>query len=223
MRALGSGLRCPPAATDKAASNAIVITTQGANAALGAEGYQLEVTPKGVTITATAGPGLFYSTQTLLQLMPPKVFSTKKVENAVAWTIPAVQIEDQPRFAWRGLMLDVSRHFFSKDEIKSFLDLMAQHKLNTFHWHLVDDQGWRIEIKRYPKLTEVGAWRKDVGFGFDPKESKAYGPDGRYGGYYTHDDIREIIAYAKDRYITVLPGDRDAGAIRWRRWRPIPS
>ena len=102
-------------------------------------------------------------------------------------------------------MVDVSRHFFNKEEIKNFLDLMAQHKLNTFHWHLTDDQGWRIEIKRYPKLTEVGAWRKDIGFGFDPKESTAYGPDGRYGGFYTQDDIREIVAYAKDRYITIVP------------------
>ena len=82
---------------------------------------------------------------------------------------------------------------------------MAQHKLNTFHWHLTDDQGWRIEIKRYPKLTEVGAWRKDIGFGFNPKESTAYGPDGRYGGFYTQDDVREIVAYAKDRYITIVP------------------
>ena len=93
--------------------------------------------------------------------------------------MPAVTIVDHPRYAWRGLMLDVSRHFFNKEEIKNFLDLMAQHKLNTFHWHLVDDEGWRIEIKRYPKLTQIGAWRKDIGFGLDPKAGTAYGPDGR--------------------------------------------
>ena len=148
---------------------------------------------------------MFYGTQTLLQLLPPEVFSPNKVEEAVAWTVPAVQIEDQPRFRWRGLMVDVGRHFFNKDEIKNFLDLMAQHKLNTFHWHLTDDQGWRIEIKRYPKLTEVGAWRKDIGWRLDPKSSTAYGPDGRYGGFYTQDDIREIVAYAKARYINVVP------------------
>jgi hexosaminidase len=185
--------------------NAIVLTTNNANRSLGAEGYQLEVAPEGVVVTAADGPGLFYGTQTLLQLLPPQVFSRKKVEDVAAWTAPAVVIEDQPRFAWRGLMLDVSRHFFNKEEVKDFLDLMAQHKMNTFHWHLVDDQGWRIEIKHYPKLTEVGAWRNGIGFGFDAKESTAYGPDGRYGGFYTQDDIREVVAYAKDRYITIVP------------------
>ena len=185
--------------------NAILVTTKGANKALGAEGYQLKVEMRGVVLTATDGPGLFYGAQTLLQLLPPQIFSPKKVEETVAWTAPAVKIEDQPRFVWRGLMLDVSRHFFNKEEIKNFLDLMAQHKMNTFHWHLVDDQGWRIEIKRYPKLTEIGAWRKNIGFGFDRKDSTAYGPDGRYGGFFTQDDIREVVAYAKARYITIVP------------------
>ena len=174
---------------------------------MGAEGYQLEATADGVLITATSGAGLFYGTQTLLQLLPPQVFSPEQPETGVgiAWTVPAVHIEDQPRFVWRGLMLDVSRHFFNKVEIKNFLDLMAQHKLNTFQWHLTDDQGWRIEIKKYPKLTEIGAWRSGIGFGLDPKATKAYGPDGRYGGFFTHDDVREIVAYAKDRYITIVP------------------
>ena len=148
---------------------------------------------------------MFYGMQTLLQLLPPQVFSPAKVEAPVAWTVPAVEIKDQPRFRWRGLLLDVSRHFFNKQEIKNFLDLMGQHKLNTFHFHLVDDNGWRVEIKRYPKLTEVGAWRKGIDFGLNPKDSTAYGKDGQYGGYYTQDDIRELVAYAQARYITIVP------------------
>ncbi len=116
-----------------------------------------------------------------------------------------MEIEDAPRFAWRGFMLDVSRHFFNPDEIKRVLDLMALHKLNVFHWHLTDDQGWRIEIKRYPRLTQVGAWRRTIGFGLNPKDSTAYGPDGRYGGFYTQDEIRDIVAYASARHITIVP------------------
>ena len=110
---------------------------------------------------------------------------------------PCVSILDRPRFPYRGLLLDVSRHFFNKEEIKNFLDLMAQHKLNTFQWHLTDDNGWRIEIKRYPKLTQIGAWRKGIDFGLNPKDGTAWGPDWRYGGFYTQDDIREIVAYAQ--------------------------
>src|SRR5207249_1908092 len=106
---------------------------------------------------------LFYGVQTLLQLLPPEIFSTNRVRG-VDWKLPGVQIEDQPRFGWRGLMLDVSRHFFTKDEVKQLLDAMALLKLNTFHWHLADDQGWRVQIKKYPKLTQVGAWRSGIGF-----------------------------------------------------------
>jgi hexosaminidase len=116
-----------------------------------------------------------------------------------------VHIEDQPRFAWRGFLLDVGRHFFTKAEIKQLLDLMALHKLNIFHWHLTDDQGWRLEIKKYPRLTGIGAWRKNIGFGLDPKAGTAYGPDGRYGGYYTQADVRELVAYADSRHITIVP------------------
>ena len=170
----------------------------------GSEGYTLQVTPHRVTIRAAQPAGLFYGIQTLRQLLPPQVESRQPVP-AQTWTIPCVEIKDRPRFAWRGLMLDVSRHFFNKAEVKQVLDAMALHKLNTFHWHLVDDNGWRIEIKKHPKLTQIGAWRKDIGFGLDPKSSTAYGPDGRYGGFYTQDDIRDVIAYAAAQHITIVP------------------
>ncbi len=123
----------------------------------------------------------------------------------VAWQIPCVEIKDWPRFPWRGFMLDVSRHFFNKSEVETLLDAMAMQKLNVFHWHLTDDHGWRIEIKKYPRLTGVGAWRKEAGFGFDPKLSTAYGPDGRYGGFYTQDDVCDVVKYAAARHITVVP------------------
>ena len=182
----------------------VLLTTHGAKTNLGPEGYELAVTPNSVVIRAPTETGLFYGSQTLLQLLPSKIFSANCVSN-VAWQIPCLQIEDWPRFKWRGLLFDVSRHFFSKSEVETILDAMALHKLNTFHWHLTDDHGWRIEIKKYPKLTQIGAWRPSAGFGFDPKASSAYGPDGRYGGFYTPDDIREVIKYAAARHITVVP------------------
>ena len=185
-------------------TSGILLTTSGANSALGAEGYELTVTPKLVVIRAPTQAGLFYGVQTLLQLLPPEIFSSKVVADAV-WQVPCVKIEDQPRFGWRGLMLDVSRHFYNKQEVEALLDVMALHKLNTFHWHLVDDQGWRIEIKKYPKLTSVGAWRSSVGFGLPANSTTAYGPDGRYGGFYTQDDIREVVAYAQKLHITIIP------------------
>ncbi len=204
------------------AKGRIELTTKWANPALGAEGYELDVTPDAVIIKAPSQAGLFYGVQTLMQLLPPQIFSRTSVTN-VAWEIPfAVHIEDQPRFQWRGFMLDCARHFFSKEDVKRVLDEMALHKLNTFHWHLTDDQGWRIEIKKYPKLTEVGAWRaqssvtppeNDDGerdtqndhpaWSVTPKS--AYGPDGRYGGFYLQDDVREVVAYAASLHITVVP------------------
>ncbi len=171
---------------------------------LGAEGYELSVTQRFVTITAPTPAGLFYGSQTLLQLLPPDVFSTQDV-SGVNWTVPCAEISDAPRFQWRGFMLDVSRHFFTVPEVEQVLDLMALYKLNTFHWHLVDDQGWRIQIKKYPKLTSVGAWRDDIGFGLDPKSSTAYDKQGRYGGFYTQRDIRKVVAYAAARHITIVP------------------
>lgn len=182
----------------------ILLTTKGSIPHPSAEGYELTVTGDSVVIHARESAGLFYGVQSLLQLLPPEVLASKPVRDT-AWIIPAVHIEDQPRFAWRGFLLDVGRHFFTKAEIKQLLDLMALHKLNIFHWHLTDDQGWRLEIKKYPRLTEIGAWRKSIGFGLDPKAGTAYGPDGRYGGYYTQADVRELVAYAQALQITIVP------------------
>ena len=182
----------------------ILLTTTDAAASSSPEGYRLTATNDAIVIRAPASAGLFYGVQSLLQLLPPEALATNRATNA-GWTVPFVDIEDKPRFAWRGYLLDVGRHFFTKEETKRLFDLMALHKLNTFHWHLTDDQGWRIEIKKYPRLTEVGAWRKNIGFGLDPKAGTAYGPDGRYGGYYTQADIRELVAYAASRHITIVP------------------
>jgi hexosaminidase len=182
----------------------ILLTTKNADAKLGPEGYELGVKPDSVVIRAPTQAGLFYGVQSLLQLLPPEIFSTSVVTK-LEWQIPCVQIEDWPRFKWRGLMLDVSRHFFKKSEVETILDAMALHKLNTFHWHLTDDHGWRIEIRKYPRLTQVGAWRTGVDFNLDPKSTTAYGPDGRYGGFYTQEDIRAIVAYAAARHITIVP------------------
>jgi hexosaminidase len=181
-----------------------VLTTREAQPTLATEGYTLSVTPGRVVIRAGGSAGLFYGVQSLLQLLPPEVLAPNPVQG-IDWTVPCVQIEDRPRFPWRGFLLDVGRHFFNPAEIKQVLDLMALHKLNTFHWHLTDDQGWRIEIKKYPRLTEVGAWRKGIGFGLDPKAGSAYGPDGRYGGFYSQAEVRDIVAYAQARNITIVP------------------
>lgn len=184
--------------------NSIFLSTVDAKSDLGLEGYELTVSTDAVVIRAREQAGLFYGVQTLLQLLPPQVYASSP-NRQVAWEVPAVRIKDAPRFKWRGLMLDVSRHFFDKEQIKRLLDLMALHKLNTFHWHLVDHDGWRIDLAKYPKLTQVGAWRHDIGYGLDPRTSRAFGPDGKYGGYYTKDDIREVLAYATARHINVVP------------------
>ena len=168
---------------------------------MGAEAYKLSVEPKRIDITAATAAGFFYAFQTLKQLMPRNVMAGVPDENVKEWSVPAVFIEDEPRFGWRGFMLDEGRHFYGKEEIKKILDVMAAYKMNRFHWHLTEDQGWRIEIKKYPKLTEVGAWRdsKVLGWG-DVK------PDGqRYGGYYTRKDVKEIVEYAKKRFIEIVP------------------
>ena len=168
--------------------------------ALDAERYRLDVASSGVTVRASSLPGFLYAVQTVKQLLPAAFFGGE-ADAATAWTLPCVAIDDAPRFAYRGLMLDVARHFFSKEEVEKIIDLMAFHKLNRLHWHLTDDQGWRIEIKRYPRLTEYGSIRKGT---VVKKNWDQY--DGvPYGGYYTQDEIREVVAYAAARGITVIP------------------
>jgi hexosaminidase len=202
-RATGYPLEIVPAES-AGASASILLTTRDSRADLGPEGYQLDVRPGSVVIRAPAQAGVFYGVQSLLQLLPPAIFSSNRV-TGVAWRMPCMRIEDWPRFKWRGLMLDVSRSFYTRQEVERLLDWMAMQKLNTFHWHLTDDHGWRIEMRKYPKLTEAGAWRAGLGFGLDPKSTSAYGPDGRYGGYYTANDIREVVQYAAARQITIVP------------------
>jgi hexosaminidase len=170
---------------------------------IGKEGYTLISSSSGVVISANEPAGLFYGMQTLLQLLPKEIESKKVI--AGNWTIPLVQITDYPRFRWRGMMLDVSRNFFTKDEVKRYIDQISRVKYNTFHWHLTDDNGWRIEIKSLPKLTEVGAWRVprygQFGQRADPKPGEA----ATVGGFYTQEDIKEIIKYAQDRNVTIVP------------------
>jgi hexosaminidase len=166
---------------------------------IGNEGYLLNVNPTSVTITANTKAGIVYGMQTLFQILP--AIRTNEVLK-----IPAMQIKDYPRFKWRGMHLDVSRHFFSPDLIKKYIDLMALYKFNTFHWHLTDDQGWRIEIKKYPKLTQVGAWRVDETdkvWGQRPQATEGETPT--YGGYYTQEQIKDIVKYAALRNITIVP------------------
>ena len=182
-----------PLQTSKSAKSrrdAIFLTTRGADSALGKEGYQLDVTPQTITLRAPASAGLFYATQTLRQLLPPQIEAREKARG-VSWKVPGVCIWDKPRFSYRGFMLDSSRHLQSESFVKRTLDLMAYHKLNVFQWHLTDDQGWRIESKKYPKLNEIGSWREENGK--------------RYGGFFTQDQIRDIVAYAAQRGITIIP------------------
>jgi hexosaminidase len=174
------------------------------DAQLGAEGYQLEVSPEKVLIRANHTSGLFYGVQSLLQLLPKEIES-KALISHVKWEIPAVSVIDYPRFAWRGAMLDVSRHFFNKEEVKDFIDQIARYKFNRFHWHLTDDNGWRIEIKSLPRLTEVGAWRVERHGQFGSRRDPEAGEPATYGGFYTQEDIREVVQYAKERYIEILP------------------
>jgi len=168
------------------------------------EQYTLISGAKGITITAAAPAGLFYGVQTLLQLLPAAVES-KTVVLQKSWTVPAVEIKDYPRFAWRGLMFDVSRHFFTKQEVKEFIDEMARYKFNLLHLHLTDDQGWRIEIKSYPKLTEKGAWNVKKTGTFGTFSDPAADEPRNYGGFFTQDDIRELVAYAGSQFVNILP------------------
>lgn len=198
-QATGYALRAIPG--DKGGIQFAINTTP--NPALGTEGYTLDASPKRVVITANQPAGLFYGMQSLVQLLPKEIEGAKAA--TVAWTIPAVRITDQPRFGWRGIMLDVSRNFFTKEEVKRYIDQLAALKYNTFHWHLTDDNGWRIEIKSLPKLTEVGAWRVERAGKFGSREAPKPGEPAKVGGFYTQDDIREVVQYAADRYVTIVP------------------
>lgn len=161
---------------------------------LGDEGYRLFIDNDNITVRAEKTNGLFYAIQSIYQLLPVGQTANQAV------LIPAVEIVDKPRFGWRGLMLDVGRYFYSVDYIKKYIDYLAMHKMNVFHWHLVEDHGWRIEIKKYPRLTDVSAWRPSTNFQRGP-----YINHHPHGGFYTHEDVKEVVAYAQERYVTVIP------------------
>jgi hexosaminidase len=184
-----TGFALPVTGENVSSSRRIVLRLASDRAALGNEGYELQVSPDSVRIRAPHPAGLFRGVQTLRQLLPPAIESHMKI-SSISWTVPAVAITDQPRFAWRGAMLDVARHFFSVDEVKQYIDLLALYKLNVLHLHLSDDQGWRIEIKSRPKLTAMGS-ASEVG--------------GGPGGFYTQADYTDLVRYAQDRYITIVP------------------
>jgi hexosaminidase len=183
----------PSIVMEQPAPGDIQLTNLYSEASLGDEGYSINCGKPGVVICAPKLAGLFYGVQSLRQMLPPQIESKTKVSD-VKWTAPSEQIRDWPRFKYRGFMLDSCRHMQSLDYIKRQIDLMALYKLNRFHWHLSEDQGWRIEIKKYPKLAEIGAWRAET-----------MGDGKRYGGFYTQDQIRDIVKYAADRYITIIP------------------
>src|SRR6185437_14942543 len=194
----------PGGKTSKNEKAIYLILNKTANELLGGEGYTLEVQPAHIFIRANKPAGLFYGLQTLLQVLPPEIERQHTIAG-VKWNIPCVRITDYPRFGWRGLMLDVSRHFFSKEFVKSYIDEMVKYKYNVFHWHLTDNHGWRIEIKGLPNLTETGAWRvprTGRRGSFLPAQP---GEQPTYGGYYTQEDIKEIVEYARKRFVTIVP------------------
>ena len=180
--------------------NAITFVLSEEIPQLGYEGYELDVSPERVAIRARRPAGLFYGIQTLLQLLPAKVFSKTPAEN-VTWKVPCVKIVDYPRFQWRGLLVDPARHFIPKQDLLRFIDTMSLHKFNSLQIHLTDDQGWRIEIKKYPKLTETGAWMDFTAM----RQSDSAAGNERPGGYYTREDIRQLVSYAAERYVTIVP------------------
>ncbi len=189
------GFRPAMKAATSSRPNTIFLSLEG-NVSLGNEGYRLMVSTGEVLVQARSAAGIFYGLQTLYQLMPAGKVAIAEV--------PVLEIEDVPRFGWRGMHLDVCRHFFSKQEIFRYLDHLARYKLNRFHWHLTEDQGWRIEIKKYPRLQEVSAWRKGTRIGHYSESPERYDTI-RYGGYYTQEDVRDVVAYAAQRHIEVIP------------------
>ncbi|MDX2543684.1 beta-N-acetylhexosaminidase [Streptomyces sp. WI04-05B] len=196
-----TGLALPPGAGDDGETVRLRVLPEDAGH-LGPEGYKLYVSGDDITIHGGGPAGVFWGAQTLRQLLGPDAYRRAPVTPGRQWLVPGTFVEDTPRFRWRGLMLDVARHFMPKEGVLRYLDLMAAHKLNVLHFHLTDDQGWRVEIKRYPRLTEVGSWRARTKFGHRASPLWEEKP---HGGYYTQDDIREIVAYAAERHIRVVP------------------
>lgn len=204
---LGATVGSPLKLSTDELANSIVLQRTGDSARLKPEGYLLAITPERVTVTANDYNGAFYALQTMLQLLPAEVYGTVSgAKRAQAYELPVVTIEDYPRFGWRGMHLDVSRHFFPVEFVKRYVDLLAMHKFNRFHWHLTDDQGWRLEIRKYPLLTEKAAWRVDrEADGWNTNRPPEPGEKATYGGFYTQDEVRDIVAYAAARGVTVIP------------------
>lgn len=202
---VGNAAVTPGVQEGSSAADGSIFFSLSNDSRLGDEGYNLKVANNGVTLTAAKPAGIFYGLQTLRQLFPKEIESADARRSVTAWTIPEVTIEDKPRFGWRGLMLDVSRHFFTKEQVKQYIDDMVKYKYNVLHWHLTDDQGWRIEIKSLPKLTSVGAWRVDKTGTFNTFSKPGPNDPKTYGGFYTQEDIREVVQYAKQRYVDILP------------------
>jgi hexosaminidase len=197
--AAGLSLKC----SEGASGSVQFVLNASPEPKLGTEGYTLVSTPEHVVIAANTPAGLFYGMQTLLQLFPKEIERAAPVKRE--WSIPAVTITDYPRFAWRGIMLDVARNFYTKQDVEAYIDQIARFKYNTFQWHLTDDEGWRLKIKALPKLTSVGAWRVPRAGYFGSRTAPLPGEAATVGGFYTQEDVKEVIAYAKDRFVTIIP------------------
>lgn len=195
----GKGLAVNPDSSNSGNDIEIIL-----NDSIPEEGYELIISDSKISVHASQPAGVFYAFQTIRQ-MCPKEINTSKNAGSFEWKLQGCEIKDSPAFKWRGMMLDVSRHFFNKEEVKQLIDQLAFHKINTFHWHLADDQGWRIEIKKYPKLTEIGSWRVDreqLPWNSRPKQK---GEKATYGGFYTQEEIKEVVDFARKRFITIVP------------------
>jgi len=201
LPATGFNLEISNLKTDLTRSNTFYLKLNGELSNLSEEGYSLKINPQTVVLSASKPVGIFYGIQTIRQLLPIEI-EKKKESSDIEWIIPSIEIEDYPRFSWRGYMLDEGRHFLGKEVVKQMVDLMTLFKLNMFHWHLTEDQGWRIEIKKYPLLTEVGSKRNTTQIGGFISKKTDNTP---HKGYYTQDDIREIITYADEHFIKVIP------------------
>jgi len=186
-------------------TGAVHVTTDAPG--LPPEGYRMSVSPAGIRIVAGSDAGVFRARTTLRQLVPPEALAALSPGSGRqrSWQVPCLEIVDQPRFSWRGLMLDTCRHFFPVEFVKKFIDTLAFHQMNVFHWHLTEDQGWRIEIRRHPELTAVGGWRSGTVIGRLPGDDPPRYDGIRHGGFYTQDQVRDVVAYAAERQVTVVP------------------